>query len=58
MIIVRNIEWSEQELLNCAEKYRLNSEKGEITHKNYLRINNTNLSAEDVAKMIKDKFEL
>ena len=39
-------------------KYRLNSEKGEITHKKYLRINNTNLSAEDVAKMIKDKFEL
>jgi len=54
----RNIEWSEQELINCGNKYRLNSEDGEIKHKNYLRINNTNLSAEDVAEMIKDKFEL
>lgn len=54
----RNIEWSEQELLNCAEKYRLNSQEGEIKHENYLRINNTNLSAEEVAKMIKDKFKL
>lgn len=54
----RNIEWSEQELLNSVTKYRLNSEHGEIKQENYLRINNTNLSAEDVAKMIKDKFEL
>lgn len=54
----RNIEWSEQELLNSVNKYRLNSEKGEIKQKNYLKINNTNLSAENVAKMIKDKFEL
>ena len=54
----RNIEWSEQELLNSVTKYRLNSEHGEIKQENYLRIYNTNLSAEDVAKMIKDKFEL
>ena len=54
----RNIEWSEQELLNSVNKYRLNSKEGEIKQKNYLRINNTNLSAENVAKMIKDKFEL
>ena len=30
----------------------------EIKEKNYLRIDNTNLSAEDVAKMIKEKFDL
>ena len=54
----RNIECSEQELINCGNKYRLNSEDGEIKQENYFRINNTNLSAEDVAKMIKDKFEL
>lgn len=54
----RNIEWSERELLNSVNKYRLNSEKGEIKQKNYLRINNTNLSAESVAKIIKEKFEL
>ena len=54
----RNIDWSEQELLNCATKYRLNSKEGEIKQENYYRINNTNLSAEDVAKMIKVKFKL
>ena len=54
----RNIEWSEQELLNSVTKYRLNSEEYEIKQENYFRINNTNLSAEDVAKIIKDKFEL
>jgi len=40
------------------EMYRLNSLEGEIDHPNYLRINNTNLSAEDVAKYIKDRFSL
>lgn len=54
----RNIQWSEQELLNSVNKYRLNSKEGEIKQKNYLRINNTNLSAENVAKMIKDEFKL
>lgn len=54
----RNIERSEQELLNSLNKYRLNSEDGEIKHKNYIKINNTNLSAETVAKMIKDKFNV
>ena len=36
----------------------MNSKEGEIKQKNYLKINNTNLSAENVAKMIKEKFEL
>lgn len=54
----RNIEWSQQELLNSMNKYRLNSEKDEIKRNNYIKINNTNISAEDVAKMIKDKFKL
>jgi len=54
----RNIERSEKELLNCMGKYRMNSKEGEIKQKNYLKINNTNLSAENVAKMIKEKFEL
>jgi hypothetical protein len=52
----RNLEFSEQNLRSTLEKYRLNSEDGEIKEENYLRINNTNLSAETVAQMIKDKF--
>lgn len=56
----RDLEWSENELLNSLKKHRLNSEpgEGEKIFKNYLKIDNTNLSAEEVAKMIKEKFEL
>ena len=54
----QNIEWSKNNLLKYAEKYRLNSLPGEIKEKNYLRIDNTNLSAEEVAKIIKEKFNL
>ena len=56
----RNLEWSENDLLKSVTKYRLNSYEGEgeKIFKNYIKINNTNLSAEEVAKMIKDKFKL
>ncbi|MNI02448.1 hypothetical protein D3C73_553220 [compost metagenome] len=54
----RNIEQSEKDLLNTIEKHRLNSNKGEIIRENYLRINNTNLSAEETAKRIKERFDL
>ncbi|MBS4218256.1 AAA family ATPase [Bacillus sp. FJAT-49711] len=54
----RNIEWSERDLLESMEMYRLNSLPGEINREHYMRINNTNLSAEQVAKMIKERFEL
>lgn len=49
---------SEMDLINTAEKHRLNSHKGEITRENYLRIDNTNLSADEVARIIKDTFHL
>ncbi|MBO9606358.1 MAG: shikimate kinase [Paenibacillaceae bacterium] len=54
----RNVEQSEADLLNTMDKHRLNSYEGEISKENYLRINNTNLTPEEVAKLIKDKFEL
>ena len=54
----RNLEWSHNELLRCMEDHRMNSNEGEVQHKNYLRINNTNLSPQQVAKIIKEKFEL
>lgn len=40
------------------EKYRLNSLEGKIKEENYVRINNTNLSAEEVAQTIKNRFNL
>lgn len=54
----RDFEWSERDLLKSVKKYRLNSRQNEIKGYNYLRINNTNISAEETAKMIKCKFEL
>lgn len=53
----RNIEISNQRLIN-EEKHRLVSFEGEIPFKNYLRINNENISAKEVAVMIKEKFNL
>ncbi|MDV2581389.1 AAA family ATPase [Alkalibacillus haloalkaliphilus] len=54
----RNIEKSERDLLSTADSIRLNTEEGEITRPNYIRINNTHMSAEDVAKQVKEQFEL
>lgn len=52
----RNIEWSERNLMGSTENHRLNSMEGEITRRNYIKINNTNLSANEAAAMIKEKF--
>ena len=54
----RNVEWSEEELKKSMNTYRLNSHKGEIVREEYIKINNTNLSAEEVAKIIKNRFLL
>ena len=51
----RDLSASEQRLLN-EEKYRLVSEEGEIPFENYMRIDNTNLAPDAVARMIKEKF--
>ena len=53
----RDLEASEQRLLN-EDKHRLVSDDGEIPFENYLRIDNTNLAPDVVAKMIKEKFDL
>ena len=54
----RNIEWSRNELLNTMDKYRLVSNDGEITFENYIKIDNTSLSVEETAKIIKEEFNL
>ncbi|MCM3442525.1 AAA family ATPase [Metabacillus halosaccharovorans] len=54
----RNVEWSERELKESLKTYRLNSHKGEIVREEYIKINNTNLGAEEVANIIKDRFQL
>lgn len=54
----RNVDWSENELRESMEKYRLNSHKDEIKNENYIKINNTNLSAAEVAEIVSKRFEL
>ena len=45
-------------LIEHEDKYRLVSNPGEIPFDNYLRIDNTNLSAEEAATMIREHFHL
>lgn len=54
----RNIEQSQKWLVEAETKHRHNSYDGEIKEKNYLRINNTNISAKKAAEMIKNEFNL
>ena len=52
----RNIEWSTNLLLNEDKNFRLVSEEGEIPFENYIKIDNSNLTPDVVAGMIKDEF--
>lgn len=54
----RDVEASIQRMLTEDEKYRLVSKEGEIPFENYLRIDNTQLSPQDVALIIKNTFNL
>ncbi|MCL2096251.1 MAG: AAA family ATPase [Oscillospiraceae bacterium] len=54
----RNIEFSTSLILNEDAGYRLVSNDGEITFENYVKIDNTNLAPDVVAKMIRERFSL
>lgn len=54
----RDVEASEAELMNSMQAYRLNSYDGEIQRKNYIRIDNTDLSGEETAELIRKTFKL
>ena len=54
----RDIEASMKRLDLEETKHRVVSFDGEIKFKNYIKIDNSNLSAEETAKIIKDKFNL
>lgn len=54
----RDVSASDKRILNEDANHRLVSEPGEIPFENYLRIDNTSFSADEVAKMIKEKFAL
>lgn len=52
----RDVEWSEKVMLYHEKKYRMNSEEGEFGEKNIFRIDNTELSPQEVALRIKEHF--
>ena len=52
----RDLEISEQRLLGIEEHHRLESYEGEIPFENYMKIDNSNLTPEEVADIIIEKF--
>ncbi|MNJ61960.1 hypothetical protein D3C77_577740 [compost metagenome] len=54
----RDITRSERDLIQTMEQHRLNSFEGEIKRENYIRINNTDITAYEVAQIIKNRFNL
>ena len=54
----RDLKVSEDRLIREETKYRLVSREGEIPFPNYIKIDNTNLEPDEVARMIKERFNL
>lgn len=54
----RDVAWSRSNLLKDAENHRLNSNEGETWFDNHIKINNTNLSPDEVADMVIGQFQL
>lgn len=53
-----DVERSKRDLLDTMEKYRLNSNDGELICANHMKINNTNLEPEEVADQVVEHFKL
>jgi hypothetical protein len=53
----RNIEESNQRLIDDDKRYRA-SKDGQIIIENYIKIDNSDLSPDVVAQMIKERFSL
>ena len=54
----KDLEWSKRDLLDTMEKYKLNTDDGEILFKNHIKIDNTNLSPDEVTEIIIEKLNL
>ena len=54
----RDIETSNQRLINDDKNHRCVSYEGEINYDNYLRIENSDKAPDEVAQMIKEAFKL
>lgn len=54
----RNLEKSEERFLKLEAQYRLNSHPGEVQKEHYMRLNNTDLPADEAAERIRQTFGL
>lgn len=54
----RNLEWSNEMIIQSDLENRLVSNEKEIPYENYLRIDNSSITPQQAAQLIKDKFEL
>ena len=54
----RDTEASNERLIRDDQNYRCVSREGEVPFDNYIRIDNTDKSPEEVARLIKDTFKL
>ena len=54
----RDVEWSRSNLLKDNERHKLNSDPDEFWFKNHMKIDNTNLTPDEVADMVIKHFYL
>ena len=54
----RNTEWSRRDILETAERYKLNTDAGEALFAHHLKIDNTHLSPDEVADRVIAAFGL
>lgn len=54
----RDLDWSEKDILSTSEFAQFNPEKRPEFLKEYYKINNTNLSAEETAQLILQKINI
>ena len=54
----RNVEFTRKDILTTAERYKLNSDPDEFLFDNHLKIDNTNLSPDEVADRVIAHFGL
>ena len=54
----KDLEWSRKDLLDTREKYKLNTDDEEILFENHIKIDNTNLSPDEVTEIIIEKLKL
>lgn len=54
----KDTKWSKENLLKDSQRHRLNTKEGEILFENHLKIDNTNLSPDEVADIVIGKYNL